>query len=151
MCTGSSGEDHIRLYAYKVIMCTGSSDRRRSCWFVCVQDHQICGDDHVILCVYKVMCVYRVIRYMEMIVSVSVCTSRHVYVQGHQIHGDDHVSFCVYKSSCVRTGSSDRSGDGLSFEANSLRQSKRKRKPPSALEEAAGGSAGGSWVRAASK
>ena len=72
-------------------------------------------------------------------------------VQGHKIRGNDPVSFCVYKSSCVCTGSSDRSGDGLSFEANALRQSKRKRKPPSALEEAAGGSAGGSWVRAASK
>ena len=70
------------------------------------------------------------------------------------------VSFCIYRvlkqvekimpvSLCP--GSSDRSGDGLSFEANSLRQSKRKRKPPSALEEAAGGSAGGSWVKAASK
>lgn len=41
--------------------------------------------------------------------------------------------------------------DGLGADAsNSLRHSKRKRKPPSALEEAAVGSAGGSWVRAAS-
>ena len=77
------------------------------CSHVCVQGHQIHGDDHVSFCMYKVMCVYRVIRYMEMIMSFSVCTSHHVYVQGHQVHGDDRVSFCVYKSSCVRTGSSD--------------------------------------------
>ena len=30
------------------------------------------------------MCVYRVIRYAGMIMSVSLCTSHHVYVQGHQ-------------------------------------------------------------------
>ncbi|KAL8625509.1 hypothetical protein ACOMHN_014598 [Nucella lapillus] len=47
-------------------------------------------------------------------------------------------------------GLSDKTADGLNYDANALRQSKRKRKPPSALEEAAGGSAGGSWVRAAS-
>ena len=55
------------------------------------------------------------------------------------------------ESSLCLLGSSDKSADGLSYDANSLRQSKRKRKPPSALDEAAGGSDGRSWARVASK
>ncbi|KAK7499219.1 hypothetical protein BaRGS_00009479 [Batillaria attramentaria] len=61
--------------------------------------------------------------------------------------GEDEVNLI----SVTDSGNGEGVRDGLGADAgNSLRHSKRKRKPPSALEEAAVGSAGGSWVRAAS-